>query len=167
MITVKVSKTRTFAIVLMWVMAIYYFGVISAFSAQVANASSKESSRIVTALMDILSRVWTFRDYDTAFSNLQFIVRKLAHFTNFFILGFLYCMLANTLCSEEKLVFSAVCAALICGLCAAALDELHQYFVPGRSAEVRDVCIDFSGVSLGCIIFTLLRIIFTRKFFSH
>lgn len=33
------------------------------------------------------------------------------------------------------------------GLCAvlAALDELHQYFVPGRSCELRDVAVDLTG----------------------
>jgi len=38
-------------------------------------------------------------------------------------------------------------------LCAAlgALDELHQYFVPGRSALVTDVLLDTASAALGAL----------------
>ena len=62
-------------------------------------------------------------------ASLQFLVRKSAHFSIYMILGL------ATSC--------AVC------LLYAASDEIHQLFVPGRSGEVRDVMIDFSGAVLG------------------
>ena len=37
----------------------------------------------------------------------------------------------------------------------AASDELHQKFVDGRSAEIRDVCIDTCGVILGILLVIL------------
>jgi len=34
----------------------------------------------------------------------------------------------------------------------AITDEFHQYFVPGRSAEIRDVLIDSSGAFIGILL---------------
>ena len=31
-------------------------------------------------------------------------------------------------------------------------DEIHQYFVPGRSAEIRDVLIDVLGANIGILL---------------
>lgn len=39
----------------------------------------------------------------------------------------------------------------------AITDEIHQLFIPGRSGEIRDVCIDSLGVLTG-IIFMLMII---------
>ena len=42
----------------------------------------------------------------------------------------------------------------------AATDEFHQYFIPGRSAEVMDVCIDTLGASIGlAILFFTLKVV--------
>ncbi|MEF2639337.1 MAG: VanZ family protein, partial [Lachnospiraceae bacterium] len=42
------------------------------------------------------------------------------------------------------------------GVLYAASDEFHQLFVPGRSGQVRDVCIDSSGVMIGILLLTLV-----------
>ena len=49
---------------------------------------------------------------------------------------------------------------LICwcaGTAYAASDELHQLFVPGRSCQFRDVCIDSAGVLAGVLVFSLIK----------
>ena len=46
------------------------------------------------------------------------------------------------------------------GLMTAVCDETIQLFVPGRSAEVRDVLIDAAGVLLGA---ALVRILTRRR----
>lgn len=49
--------------------------------------------------------------------------------------------------------------SLIVGVLYASSDEIHQYFVPGRSARVFDVMIDSAGVCLGiCIVIFVLWI---------
>ncbi len=51
------------------------------------------------------------------------------------------------------------CTALIIGFLYAVSDEIHQYFVPGRAMQTRDVLIDTAGVLLGiCIVHGLNRI---------
>ncbi len=37
------------------------------------------------------------------------------------------------------------------------LDEIHQYFVPGRNSSLSDLFLDFAGVCLGLAAFMLLR----------
>lgn len=50
----------------------------------------------------------------------------------------------------------------------ACTDELHQIFVPGRSAQFRDVLIDTLGASFGAIITYLIIKLFTKiKTRSH
>lgn len=153
-----VSSKRVFIIWVLWIMAFYHYCIITGFSAQPAAESSKESGMVVGKILDMLAAISNISQENAVFINAEFIIRKLAHFTNFFILGFLYIMLADA-SSEGKRLFGAVSAALVCGLAGAALDELHQLFVPGRSAEVRDVCIDFAGVFTGCLVYTVMKVI--------
>ena len=44
----------------------------------------------------------------------------------------------------------------------AITDEIHQIFVPGRSAQFRDVLIDTLGASFGCLLIHALLTLFTR-----
>ena len=65
--------------------------------------------------------------------------------------------------SYEKLLF-AMRLTTNCGICLlyAASDEIHQLFVPGRSGEVRDVMIDFSGAVLGIALSMLVFLLICR-----
>ena len=81
-------------------------------------------------------------------------VRKLAHLTEFAVLGLL--LRADFSVFGHK----ALVLPILCGLPAAVLDEGIQRFVPGRSGELRDVLIDGCGVVLGClaaVLFSFLR----------
>ncbi len=65
--------------------------------------------------------------------------------------------------SYEKLLF-VLRLATSCAVCLlyAASDEIHQLFVPGRSGEVRDVMIDFSGAVLGIALSMLVFLLICR-----
>ena len=54
-----------------------------------------------------------------------------------------------------------IISALFC-LVYAISDEIHKLFVPGRSGEIRDVLIDFTGVLIG-ILFTMLLVYLLKK----
>ena len=45
-----------------------------------------------------------------------------------------------------KNLLNVFTVTVICGLLGATIDECHQIIVPGRSAQVTDVLIDFIGV---------------------
>lgn len=50
--------------------------------------------------------------------------------------------------------------AILFGMLYAVSDELHQWFVEGRSCELRDVGIDTTGVILGTSLYRICH----RKF---
>jgi VanZ family protein len=51
--------------------------------------------------------------------------------------------------------------AWMLGTAYAVTDELHQRFVPERSCEPRDMCIDAAGVALGALI--MLEIVMRQR----
>lgn len=93
-------------------------------------------------------------------STLIFLVRKTAHFTEYAILGALFYLnfrqLPKLNSRPKKILLPIVFSFLY-----ACTDELHQIFVPGRSAQFRDVLIDTLGASFGIAITYL-----TIKFFA-
>lgn len=73
----------------------------------------------------------------------QLALQKLGHATEYAILAFLIqrpLRLAHRLPLHRALVFAIILAAAY-----AVSDEWHQYFVPGRSAQLSDVAIDTTG----------------------
>lgn len=76
------------------------------------------------------------------------VIRKTAHMTLYAILAFC------AACSQIKPSFKKV--LLFCA-CYACTDEFHQLFIPGRSGEIRDVCIDCLGACIGFLLFTGIK----------
>jgi VanZ family protein len=72
---------------------------------------------------------------------------KAAHFGEYAILGFLVAR-AIFLISGWAAVRSAVVAVLL-ATAFAFTDEVHQYFVPGRDADLLDIVADFLGSVAG------------------
>lgn len=75
----------------------------------------------------------------------DFILRKSAHITEYFILTFLlYRALGGYFClSSGNLILWSFMLALLY----AVSDEAHQAFVPGRGPTIIDIFIDTTGVS--------------------
>lgn len=81
---------------------------------------------------------------------MQFIVRKLAHFSEYLVMGVLAFLALPDLRGRDfkGRRGAAVACALIVVLVPCA-DECIQLFVPGRSGMVRDVLIDMVGAVCG------------------
>lgn len=137
--------------------------LIFSLSSQNATVSSGTSGNVIRLIVGIF-----YPDFDNLpaaeqteiVASLQFLARKSAHFSIYMILGVLSFL---TFISYEKLLF-ALRLTLSGGICLlyAASDEFHQLFVPGRSGEVRDVMIDFSGAALGIALSTLVFLLICR-----
>lgn len=99
-------------------------------------------------------------------STLIFLVRKTAHFTEYAILGGLFFLnLRNT---PLDLIKRPLAMSILFSFLYAITDEIHQIFVPGRSAQFQDVLIDTIGASFGAIITYLIIKLFTKiKARSH
>lgn len=77
------------------------------------------------------------------------LLRKLAHFTEFAILGTLLTAACRSWGRREPVLPGFL------GLVTALTDETVQLFVEGRAGMVQDVWIDFGGVTLGVLLVTL------------
>ena len=126
--------------VLWWVLCALWLMLIFGHSMMPASLSHAESSGLLSRLTAALP-VLTHR-----------LLRKLAHFTEFAVLGFLLAQ-----CLPAKPQYSLF-AGLFCALC----DETIQLFVLGRSGQVRDIWIDFAGVACAVAVTELLWLLVRR-----
>ena len=89
----------------------------------------------------------------------EFSFRKLAHFSEFFVLGLEIELLILTL---NGLNIKRFLLSLPFGLAVGVIDEIIQIFSE-RGAAVKDVFIDFSGFLLAFIIFAVAFLIWRGK----
>lgn len=134
---------RNKRVVIGWIALLFWIGLIFYMSNQPGDVSSKQSG-LVLKLFQIIGI-----DLNSELSELAtFIVRKTAHFTEYFIL---YLLTFNVI----KYYFDikrAILYALIFSIFYACTDEIHQYFIPGRAMAFKDVLIDSSGALLSMVI---------------
>ena len=123
----------------------------SAQSAPESNVVSKTLARFLAEKMPWLMRKYTLRQLNN-------LLRKLAHFTLYFLLG---CGLTGLLRAREKSLPALIAVPI--GLLCAALDELHQSVVPGRGPGVRDVILDTCGVMVAVGLILLCIFIARRR----
>ena len=104
---------------------------------------------------------------------IHIVVRKLAHFFEYMLLG--GCLMVNAHdWYEERKTHTAYAGgqrstwrltfiAWIIGVIYASTDEIHQLFVADRAGSPRDVCIDSAGVAIGAILMHLLWLRCNRR----
>lgn len=126
------------------------------FSSDSAEESRKKSNTIIYRVGElVVGRKLTNIEKGQAVEKFVFIVRKGAHFSIYLVLGFIVISLLKEYgVVNRKLIFYSI---IFCILYAIS-DEVHQYFVPGRSCEVRDILIDTSGSAVGIWLY-----LFTKK----
>ena len=81
------------------------------------------------------------------FEELEFFVRKLAHFTEYFILGVLMFLSVNETSISRKEIVTIILCVLV-----ASCDETIQLFSAGRSGKVADVLLDSAGAITGVLL---------------
>ncbi len=144
-----------------WLAVAAWAAVIFWFSSQAAQESDGLSIGVTQALVDILANVFPdVGDMNLGVAN--HTVRKLGHFGVYLILGFLVCN-GVWAASRKNSARGFLKAWALC-IVYAGLDELHQYFVPGRGAQFSDVLLDSLGALIGIVILILLvRIQYCRQ----
>lgn len=81
---------------------------------------------------------------------------KLLHLAEYFVLGYLLMRVFST-SAVPSIARRAVPLAVIIGAAYGLSDEVHQYFVPGRNADVMDFLFDAAGVTLAACTFVFMR----------
>ena len=136
---------KVFAKEIIWVVAaIAWTCFIWGNSLQTAAESSETSRGILAMITPILEQTGIPEEF------WHTLIRKAAHMAEFAVLGVLWSV---GLVKKECIVWKRLCLVLVLCLATAAVDETIQLFVPGRSGELRDICIDFCGAFLGSGLF--------------
>ena len=129
-------------------------------SMAVAQVSSASSGRVLTLLQGALRRL----GHPALAQRLtQHVVRKMAHFCEYLLEGFLL-MLCMRVYSRHPLRHIAV--PMLGGVLTALTDETIQLYSPGRSSQVTDVWLDSVGVLAG-ILAALVLMALCRLLFHH
>lgn len=140
--------------------------IIFNFSNQKAQESGNTSGRVVGIISEIIPTIKNMPEQEKKeFQEnvMQPVIRKLAHFSIYTILGILT---MNFMITFKRSFYQCSLVSVLVGFLYACSDEIHQFFTPGRSCEFRDICIDTLGVITGIIIVILITK-FYRKYTSR
>lgn len=152
---------------LSFVPAILVMAMIFHFSSQGGTDSGALSYKVSVAVVKVvdkaLDKEWSGEQIADYAERYHFYVRKLAHFTEYFILAvsvafplYVYGMRGVWL-----VIFAgAFCVGFAC------FDEYHQSFVAGRIPSKRDVLIDSCGVFLGILVTRIIGFIGRKTIFA-
>lgn len=129
-------------------------------SMAVADVSSVSSGRVLQLLQAVMRRLGM---PGLAQRLTMHIVRKMAHFCEYTLEGFLLmlCMRVYT-----RRYVRHISVPMLGGVLTAMADETIQIYSPGRSSQVTDVWLDSAGVLVGILIalvfMALCRMLFHR-----
>ncbi|MBR1376718.1 MAG: VanZ family protein [Bacilli bacterium] len=132
-------KKLSIIFVIIWMIIIFLF------SNTPSSISSNESHLVLSIFIKVFH-------YTGNVDLLHTIIRKIAHFVEYLILG----IFVLNACKYNGVKDILKLSILICMLYACS-DEIHQLFVSGRSGKVLDVCIDTFGSLMGIFIYNKLR----------
>ena len=137
------------------------FYIIFGFSSQDGEESGGISSRVTEFILEKSNTYKNIEEnrQDEIFERTEKIIRKIAHFSIYALVGFLLMGLVSTFKLKEK---TRILISLILGVLYAASDEIHQLFSPGRSAQITDVYIDTLGILVGIFVILLFIKIFEK-----
>ena len=148
--------------ILLTVLTAALMAQIFCFSMETAERSDATSRKYAERVISVLHP-----DYDrypeerqqTLLNEVQHVVRKLAHFTEYTALGLLMRLCLMSWFGRRRTGFAAWAG----GTFYACTDELHQLMTDGRSGQWTDVLIDSSGVLTGVLLVSLGAALIRRR----
>ena len=148
------KKQLKLIILILWMALIFFF------SAQPQIESTETSNTVAYILYQLYSLVFNGNAMKISDFMLKYAspIRKLAHFTEFGVLGVLFYINYLEYRKDKVVLYSLISSVLY-----AISDEIHQLFVLNRYCSFKDMLIDSCGAITGIIIFHLLYRRCTRK----
>lgn len=144
------------------VLTVLLMGVIFSLSADSAEASDAKSEVISDSVISRILSSFSLddRQIEKVTTVTVLIVRKTAHFCEYAALGGSLCLCCQSFYKRNRFSFAV---SQIVGSLYAVSDELHQYFVPGRSCQISDMLLDSFGVAAGIMAVLLVFRIIDKK----
>lgn len=148
------EKNRLIKIIISYLLLFIWAAVIFGFSAKDAT-SSTEQSNIVLKIISMITHIEF--DVNSFWAVTETVVRKLAHFSIYTVLGFLAVNAFRFNINKRLILISIVFCFLY-----AVSDEIHQYFIPERACRLYDIAIDTLGAALGVYVFSYVKRLIVR-----
>lgn len=147
-------KTTILRITFISLLIIMFF-IIFGFSQQDGEKSSSVSRKVTIAVTQNVKKIQELEksQKEILLQKIEKVIRKLAHFSLYTIIGLLSMSLMSTYDLELK---KKIGISIIIGLLYAAFDEIHQSFISGRTAMITDIMIDTIGVAFGILLIVFL-----------
>ena len=125
--------------ILFMVFVIGWMGMIFYFSHQTGVQSSSMSSKITNKILHLFISSYDdlpLNEQTEIFKNASFVIRKLAHYFEYAILGLLLFLAIYNFTNKRGIVFSL---SIGIGVLYAISDEVHQSFIGGRAPMVLEI----------------------------
>ncbi|MGN1432871.1 MAG: VanZ family protein [Ruminococcus sp.] len=123
-------------------------------SSMPADVSGEESESVMDFLQYILNALGFSAELT------DHIVRKAAHFAEYTAIGMLLVSCAYSFSRTKPYRYYS--QILLTGLATAVIDETIQLNVEGRSGQITDVLLDFSGVITGAVVMLIFYMIYRK-----
>lgn len=166
----KINKRIILRVALMIIIVLNCVMIFN-FSSEKSEQSNKTSGVVVDKIVDTLPKTKNLNTVEKEKAKQKIVtpVRKTAHFTAYMSFGIWIYLCSMTFeeknkvndninvekeieCKSGNENMRRILISVVLAFTYACSDEIHQLFVPGRSGEFRDVCIDTCGASFGILL---------------
>ena len=142
--------------IILTILVILWMILIFGFSSQTGNESTKTSDTIVNRAVYITEKVgkkdYTKNEKKSIRKIIERIIRKLAHFTEYFILAILVYLMFKEYGVSNLFMWTMIFCILY-----SMTDEFHQLFISERTGKIYDIFIDTFGSFVAMLIIKLKR----------
>ena len=159
----RTGLQRTWVRILLTVLTLAVMGMIFFISTETAEQSDETSGYFTRQVIDVLYpdyAKYEKKQQQSLYDSIQTVIRKMAHYTEFAILGFLM-----RLCLESWFGKRKWQTPVSWGLSTlyASTDEMHQILIDGRSGQWTDILLDSAGVLSGVLIAVLVLFLVRKR----
>lgn len=143
---------------ILWLITLSLLLMMFGFSAQEGVQSGSISGKARPITDSLAQRQGlTGQAYWKLYAQVDFAVRKTAHFLEYTLLGMLLTLLLDSYRARWHWLSWAGCTLY------AATDEIHQLFVAGRTGKWQDVLLDSSGALAGLLLAMFMLWLIRRR----
>lgn len=147
-------KRTLFRITMLILLGLTFISIFN-FSNQDGKASSGLSKKVARKIVEVFpyTKNLSEKTKNKIVEKTQPIIRKGAHLSIYTLVGIFIMSFISTYKIHLKYKFLI---SILVGLIYASSDEIHQSFIPGRTASIIDVGIDTSGVLIGIMLVLII-----------
>ena len=145
MTTELLKKILYSGLVLIWMLIVFMF---SNQNGEKSQGTSRKVTNIIVKVL-VYNEEISKEETNALTEKIDYLIRKIAHYSLYTIGGIL---IYNYIKTFSINIREKILTSILVGIIYAITDELHQYFMDGRSAQIKDIVIDSLGIFTGVLL---------------